>query len=203
MTEVSKNSFAKLSILAEALVIQQEICECYIPTHVNCTATEERSPYLTCERLLSNQGLAVMIWIIGVNALVGNGFMLVLKQISIKTSKVQDIFLTNVALSDLLMGINLLIIASADIYFGEYFPMQGEKWRSGVTCRVAGAISIISSEASVFFVTLISVDRLSNIKFPYSNRKLKKKSAILVSLVAWVCAFLLGTIPSVFAELSF
>ena len=55
----------------------------------------------------------------------------------------------------------------------------------------------------MFFVTLISVDRFSNITFPYSNRKLKKKSAIVVSLVAWMCAFLLGTIPSVFAGLSF
>ena len=126
LTEVSKNSFANLSILTEVLVNQQEICECYIHTHVNCTATEERSPYLTCERLLSNQGLAVMIWIIGVNALVGNGFVLVLKQISIKTSKVQDIFLTNLALPDLLMGVYMLIIASADVYFREYFPMQGE-----------------------------------------------------------------------------
>ena len=203
LTEVTKNSFANLSILTEVFVNQQEICECYIPAHMNCTATEERSPYLTCERLLSNQGLAVMIWIIGVNALVGNGFVLVLKQISIKTSKVQDILLTNLALSDLLMGIYMLIIASADIYFGEYFPMQGEEWRSGVTCRVAGAISIISSEASVFFVTLVSVDRYSNIKFPYSNRKLKKKSTIVVSVVAWVFAFLLGTIPSVLTGLSF
>ena len=114
-----------------------------------------------------------------------------LKQISIKTSNVQGIFLTNLALSDLLMGIYLLIIASADIYVGENFPMQGEKWRSDV----AGAISIISSEASVFFVTPISVDRFSNITFPYSNKKLKKKSTIVVSLVAWVFAFLLGTIP--------
>ncbi len=46
------------------------------------------------------------------------------------------------------MGIYLLIIASADIFFGDSFPMNAERWRSGITCRITGAISMLSSEAS-------------------------------------------------------
>ena len=86
--------------------------------------------------------------------------------------------LSNLAVSDLLMGVYMLVIASADIYFGKYFSMQSEMWRTSATCRITGAISIISSEASVFFVTLISIDRFICIRFPFSKHKLNKKISL-------------------------
>ena len=98
-------------------------------------------------------------------------------------------------MSDLLMGLYMLLIASADIYFGESFPMQAESWRSGITCKIAGTISIASSEASVFFLTLISIDRYINIKYPYSDRKLGKKSSVTI---LWCMSLVLGIVPSSF-----
>ena len=135
LTKITKESFSDFVSSTDIYVSQQEICECFIPIRFNCSAAEERSPYLTCHRLLSNTGLAVITWIIGINALLGNLFVLVVKQkSSTRVIKVQDLFLLNLALSDFLMGIYMLIIASADIYFGNYFPMQADKWRSGITC---------------------------------------------------------------------
>ena len=101
-------------------------------------------------------------------------------------------------MSDLLMGIYMLLIASADIYFGESFPMRAESLRSGITCKTAGTISIVSSEASVFFLTLISIDRYINIKYPYSDRKLGKKSPVVVALILWFTSLVLGIVPSSF-----
>ena len=46
LTGVLTNTFANPSIPTDVLVNQQEICECYIPTHVNSTATEKRFPVL-------------------------------------------------------------------------------------------------------------------------------------------------------------
>ncbi len=88
-----------------------------------------------------------------------------------------DIKLTRYYLAILLYLIVLwesimIIIGSVDIYFGSAFPMHADTWRTGITCKVAGAFSIISSEASVFFVMLISIDRFICIRFPYSTRKL-------------------------------
>ena len=64
-------------------------------------------------------------------------------------NKVQGILLSNLALSDLLMGIYMIIIASADAYYGEYFPMNAEEWRTGFICRIASTLAITSCEASV------------------------------------------------------
>ena len=204
LTKITKESFAELTGSTDIYVSQQEICVCFVPTNNNCSAAEQRSPYLTCDRLLSNTGLAVTMWVIGINALLGNLFVLVFKQnLSSGVIKVQDLFLSNLALSDLLMGIYMLVIALADIYFGEFFPMYAEQWRSGVICRVTGAIAIISSEASIFFVTLISIDRLINIRFPFSQFKFRRQSAMITILSAWLIAFIFGVIPSALAGRNF
>ena len=152
LTGIQSDTFSMVNPLTEVSVSQHEICECYINKNAICHASEDRSPYLTCDRLLSDRVLVVLMWIIGLNALGGNAFVLVLKCISSDKNTVQDILLGNLAMSDLLMGVYMVIIASADVYFGDYFPMNSESWRSGILCRLSGSISIMSSEGSVFFL---------------------------------------------------
>ena len=190
---IDSNSFVNLSKDTEIVVSQPEICECYVSAETNCSALNVRSPYLTCDRLLSDRTLVVIMWLIGLNAMCGNVFVLMWRKKNKDTNKVQTLLLSNLAMSDFLMGIYMLLIASADIYFGEYFPMQAEGWRKGAMCRIAGTISIVSSEASVFFITLISIDRFINIRFPFSHRKLARKSTGITVAVLWLTALTVGT----------
>ena len=102
-------------------------------------------------------------------------------------------------MSDLLMGIYMISIASADVHYGQYFPMNAEHWRSSVLCRIAGTVAITSSEASVLFVTFISIDRFINIKFPYGIHKLRVRSTRLISASVWTFSLTLGLIASILA----
>ena len=205
MSAVTPTSFSNLPNKTELLVSQHEICECYVPVgrRISCSATDERSPYLTCHRMLSDRLLVAMMWIIGVNAFGGNVFVLVWRKKNTNKYKVQDLLLSSLAMGDSLMGLYMLIIAFADIYFGDNFPMLSETWRAGITCRVAGALSITSSEASVFFVSLISIDRYISIKFPYSKNKMGRKSTIVTSTLLWIISLVLGIVPSILAGRSF
>ena len=196
MTGITNETFSNLPKEIDLVVSQHEICECYVPQGVACTAAGIRSPFLTCDRLLSDRVFMVVMWLIGLNAIGGNVFVLSQRQKTTNKNNVQTFLLRNLAMSDLLMGVYMLLIASADIYFGKYFPMRAETWRSGITCRIAGAISIISSEASVFFVTLISIDRFVNIKHHFSRRKLGQKSSAFVAIILWIIALLLGIVAS-------
>ncbi len=180
----------------EVYASQQEICKCYVSADSKCSASEPRSPYLTCKRLLSDRILMALMWVIGMNALCGNIFVLAWRKTQEKQVSVQSLLLSNLAVSDLLMGVYMVIIASADNYFGEYFPMQAEAWRTGITCRIAGAISIVSSEASVFFLVLISIDRFMNMKYPLSTMKLRKKSTLITAAIIWLITLAIGIIPS-------
>ncbi len=203
LTMIDRYTFKDLPKQAELVVNQTEICVCYVPSDIKCTAVDKRSPYLTCQRLLSDRVLMVMMWFIGINAVCGNVFVLGRKKDKNEKKSVQTFLLSNLAMSDLLMGIYMLLIASADIYFGEKFPMRAEAWRSGITCRIAGALSIISSEASVFFLTVISIDRFINIRFPFSEYKLRKSSSAVWTILIWLTSLTMGILPVVLAGRSY
>ena len=145
----------------------------------------------------------MVYWLRCDNAISGNMFVLIWRKRGAHKKNVMSILLRHLAASDFLMGIYVFIIASADIYFGNNFPMQSESWRSSITCRTSGAISIISSEASVFFVTVISIERFVAIKFPHSSRKLGKYSVKVVATVVWIISSVLGIVPSVLADFNF
>ena len=196
MTSITNKTFSNLPKDTDLVVSQHEICECYVPDNIFCTAADDRSPFLTCDRLLSDRVLVVVMWLIGLNAIGGNIFVLSQRKSKADKNKVQNFLIGNLAVSDLLMGVYMLLIASADIYFGQYFPMQAETWRSGIMCRVAGTLAIVSSEASVFFVSLITFDRFLSIRYHSSRRKLGQISSVVVATVLWIIALILAIAPS-------
>ena len=201
LTGITIDHFDTIPETATIVVDQSVLCVCYLNSSDTCFNTKERSSYLTCNTLLSLTVLSIFTWILGISATLGNSFVLLWKQSKHggRENNVQSILLSNLAASDLLMGVYMIIIASADTYYGKYFPMNAEEWRSGLTCKVASTLAFASSEASVFFVSLISFDRFINIKFPYTIRKLRAKSARWSLFVVWVVSLALGLSASISA----
>ena len=200
LAKVQASMFSSVQNTTQVMVLQPETCACYLQHVLNCSATQPRSEYLTCNRLLSVKALAIFTWIFGFAAVLGNIMVLLWRNAFEKGAmNVTGLLLSNLAMSDFIMGVYMIIIASADIYFGNYFPLQAEEWRTGTMCRIAGALVITSSEASVLFITLISIDRFICIKYPYTTRRLRPKSAKRVAVIIWLTSMVLGVIPSVLA----
>ena len=153
LTGITHEHFNGIPDTVNTFVDRPVICVCYMNSSDTCFNTKERSPYLTCSSLLSLTALSIFTWILGICATIGNGFVLLWKQsrYSGKENNVQSLILSNLAASDLLMGIYMIIIASTHAYYSEYFPMNAEDWRSGLICRIATTLAFTSSEASVFF----------------------------------------------------
>ena len=71
---------------------------------MNCCDAFSKIPYLTCDRLLSDRVLVAFMWLIGINALAGNIFVLAWrKSQTLKNIKAQAVLLSNLAMSDLLI----------------------------------------------------------------------------------------------------
>ena len=157
-------------------------------TTANCSSSSP-SPYLTCKRLLPYDLLRIAIWFVCSFAIVGNLFVLCTRFKNTRQGhKVQTQLITNLSISDFLMGIYLIILLSADLYYTEYFPSHSESWRHSMLCRVAGAISVLSSEASAFFITLITIDRFFGIKYTFSKFRLGSKSTRIIVTLLWMIA---------------
>lgn len=109
--------------------------------------------------------------------------------------QVHSFFIKNLALADLLMGIYLFIIAYHDTLFrGEYIRHE-ESWRGSWQCNFCGLLSTISSESSVFTLTIITIDRYLSVLYPFSLKRRTKTFAMMSMSAVWIVAILLAVVP--------
>ena len=165
----------------------------------SCVTTEAQPPLNLCGSLMRNHLLRISMWVLGVSALFGNMVVILWRVFGEKKNEKwsHTFFVMNLAISDLMMGVYMLIIAIADLNFGENYSREANEWRSSALCKTAGAISVLSSEASVFFVTLISIDSFFSIVFPFSKVKLGKTSSNVIVSLIWVISVGLSVGPTV------
>ena len=190
---VNGDSFVGLNKNTSVLVDSGATC-CFIQT-ANCNGTIPRSQFLTCGRLLSNLFQRIIMWILGIFSLTANIGALYFKYQNRQENTVQVVLISNLSVSDMIMGIYMIIVASADLYYKDYFP--SELWRHSVTCKIAGTLSILSSEASVLFVTLISLDRFMGIRYTFSTYRLGPKSCLVLAGILWVIATVLSVTSTI------
>ncbi len=142
------------------------------------------------------------MWLLGSSALFGNIFAVYFRlkeKTKTPTQQVQAYLITNLAVSDFFMGVYMIILASADIHYGDDYFIYSDQWRNGITCRIAGFLSLFSSETSVFLLTIISVDRLICGVFPFSKARFTPKSAKIIGCVIWTISFILSLVPIILA----
>ncbi|XP_058473664.1 neuropeptide FF receptor 2-like [Solea solea] len=121
--------------------------------------------------------------LIFVVCMVGNGVVcfIVLRRKNMRT--VTNLFILNLAISDLLVGIFCMPTTLVDnIITG---------WPFGrVVCKLSGMVQGISVSASVFTLVAIAVDRFRCIVYPF-KQKLTIATSKLIIVIIWVLAVLI------------
>jgi hypothetical protein len=69
-----------------------------------------------------------------------------------------------------------------------------DQWRNSNWCITAGVLSTISSEASVLFLCLITLDRLLVIKFPFGTVRFGPMKAYISCALCWFISIVLSFI---------
>ncbi|XP_063951838.1 G-protein coupled receptor GRL101-like [Lytechinus pictus] len=166
-----------------------------VSLNVTCATTSQTSPLDTCSRLYPNLALRFAGWIMGLLALGGNGAVLFIRLRDRKKqkNKVQNNMISSLALADILMGLYMIIITSADLTYGDGFYLRAPQWRDSHMCRFAGFLGFLSSEASVLTLTLITVDRFICIVFPFRPElKIQHKGSLILVGSVWAFTILLS-----------
>ena len=159
-----------------------------------CLAANPPSVYLTCHRMLDNISVRMCMWVIGIVA-VGCNVAVFFLRFGDKQHSVQKHLILNLSISDSLMGMSMLLLAAFDVYYADYFPSYSDTWRHDGFCNVVGVLSILSSEASVFFITLISIDRCQGATSPFGSYRLRSTSVRICSTLIWSVSIALSIIP--------
>ncbi|KAH9381845.1 hypothetical protein HPB48_020006 [Haemaphysalis longicornis] len=145
--------------------------------------------------LLDNVVLRVSVWVVAIVACAGNLLVLVGRVMFREHNEVHSFYIKNLALADLLMGVYLLIIAAHDVRFRGEYIRHDFRWRRSWSCNACGLLSTVSSEASVFTLTVITVDRFVSILYPLSIKKRTRRSAFCCMLCVWLTTTLMAAVP--------
>ncbi len=60
-------------------------------------------------------------------------------------------------------------------------------------------MALLATEASVFFITLISIDRFLSVVFPFGTVKLRSKSSKISVAIIWVVSLIVALVPVLLA----
>ncbi|XP_072017063.1 G-protein coupled receptor GRL101-like [Amphiura filiformis] len=201
---VEIGGFDGLTSLELAYVDDHRIC-CFFIKTVDCTSLEKQSPLFSCGELMQNTFLRVSMWLLGTSAVFGNFFVFIwrLSERNLKREHfVQSFLVMNLAISDCMMGIYMLILAGYDLYFGKLYFQVADVWRGSLMCKFAGFLSLLSSEASVCLLVLITLDRLFGIVFPFSRLRLGRLSVKIIVCIIWVTMAILSLAPILLTDIT-
>ncbi|XP_033639013.1 uncharacterized protein LOC117299572 [Asterias rubens] len=202
-TEVEAGALTDLLALQTVYVDDYKLCcdfNAFLNNSKDCVTTQLQSPLFNCGRLMPNAVLQGFMWLLGFSALIGNAVVIAwrIREDSGKGSKYVHSFLVlNLAISDFFMGVYMIIIATVDEIKKESYYLVATQWRNSALCKAAGIISVLSSEASVFFITLISIDRYMCIVHPFSRVRLRERSVWFTAGFIWIMTLGLSVVPTV------
>ncbi|XP_078495744.1 uncharacterized protein LOC144751251 [Ciona intestinalis] len=142
--------------------------------------------------MIGNLFLRGAFWVMGFFALVGNFVVIVSNILKLKTFSKNAAtvnsngwLILNLATSDLLMGVYLLSIGIKGILFSGTYCYHDIEWRSSQSCSLLGATALLSSETSIFIMTIMTTQRLFIVYKPIAMRNVRFRFTFVPTVVAW------------------
>ncbi|XP_028425535.1 type-1 angiotensin II receptor [Perca flavescens] len=156
----------------------------------NITAGATEGIALTCGMSGSHEFIFTLVPVvygcIFVVGIVGNSMVVAVIYCYLKLKTVANIFVLNLAVSDLTFLITLPMWAT--------FTATGYHWPfGGFLCKASAGLVIFNLYTSIFFLTALSIDRYLAIVHPMRSRRLRTVLYARIScVVVWLFAFVLS-----------
>ncbi|KAH9498618.1 hypothetical protein Btru_007835 [Bulinus truncatus] len=157
----------------------------------------------SCKHIVGDTLKRILVWVVGLLTIAGNGIVLFYSVVWNREKIFQTaygIFVTGLAVSDLLMGVYLMIIAVVDVVYADVYVVYDESWRNSILCHFSGFLSTLSSETSTFLIGLITLDRYISISYPFSAHATSTSLKWKGFISTWVIGFVLALVPAVVPE---
>ncbi|XP_005094621.3 uncharacterized protein LOC101853844 [Aplysia californica] len=173
-------------------------CASIIPDSLSLGTCEAPTDEISsCEDILRTPFFRAFLWLMASLTVCGNSAVLVYKFcVEHRPSHLgYNTFITSLSASDLLMGIYLAIVGTADHLFRGRYLVEADNWKNSSYCSLAGFLCLMSSEISAITICLVTLDRYLALAFPLTNVNMTQKKARLVVMVTWMTGFMCAGVP--------
>ena len=167
----------------------------------NCTEKESKAIFSSDTEMIAETEIKVAFWIMGFVVLFGNAYVVVdtakffKKQAVLDFTIFQRVIILNISIADFIMGIYLITIAAFSQAFSGIYGIVDRDWRSSLRCSIIGSLSVISSEASCFFMVVLTAFRLMNVCNPIAARTSSLLPWKLSIVATWLLSICFSIIP--------
>ena len=151
----------------------------------------------SCEHLLHSEVYALSLWCMAIFATLGNiassvGYCA--EKTVLRRSRI-IIFMSSLQCANFCMGIYMGVIATAHETFRGQYTHHEERWKDSVTCKVAGFLSLLSSEVSVLSIFLLTLDHFIVLYLPPRMCRFNCRSAAVACAVTWIVGIVMAAAP--------
>lgn len=131
--------------------------------------------------------------LIGLTGLLGNGLVVLVILSNPQMKSTTNMLIINLAMADLLFVIFCIPFTAVD-YMLSRWPF-GDVW-----CKIVQYLIVVTVQASIYTLVLMSLDRFLCVVYPIASRSLRtERNAILAILILWF-VILTISIPVIFAH---
>lgn len=197
MENLEKNSFDNFKNLDFVYFKKFHYCATYAPNVKKCRPASDGVSSL--DHLLVKPLLRAAVWGISSVTCLGNALVLWGRFTAKDENKVLSIVIRNLALSDMLMGIYLMVIGLKDVHFRDTYKQFANTWMSSWSCILLGILAMTSSEVSVLILSFMSIERFILIAAPLKGQKhaLTGKTTAKAMCGIWIIGIILALIPAI------
>ncbi|XP_072143995.1 uncharacterized protein rk [Dermacentor andersoni] len=154
------------------------------------------TPFMPCEDLFGWWTLRCGVWVVFLLAMLGNGLVVVVLSLGRSKMDVPRFLVCNLALADFFMGIYLGFLAVVDASTLGEFRVYGIGWQMSPGCQTAGFLGVLSSELSVYTLSVITMERNYAITHAmHLNKRLSLKHAGYIMGCGWIFALVMALLP--------
>ena len=149
-----------ISVLSEVHILSDDPRFCCVSANKEACFSDKGSDHI-CNNLISMRITKVYFWLMAAFIILSNLFAFYM--LLIMPDNGDRFILKNICLADIIYGLYVLIIAIADLYFGNYFIIFARSWQQGVICKCLAVLSSIFYLSASFWNMLLSVLRYLNL----------------------------------------
>ncbi|XP_012246611.1 relaxin receptor 1 [Bombus impatiens] len=189
-----KNAFTLFKQLDFVYFKKFHYCATYAPKAKRCRPASDGVSSLS--HLLDKTLLRAAVWVISCVTCTSNVLVLWGRFTAKDENRVLTIIIRNLAVSDMLMGLYLFIIAIADITFRDNYNQVASSWMSSWYCTFVGLLAMTSLEVSVLILSFMSLERYMLIAAPLKgHRTMTPHTATASMIIIWITGITLALVP--------